>query len=222
MISSTVAAYTSELRGALGRTLSSQDAEEIAAEAVNHLSERTAELRLSGLSDSDAEKQAIHEFGDLSELAIELTKGYPPRAPFDPSRMRWLPEIGLAAMLGFAAYSFSIYRGARGLEAGAQNLIPSMAMLILPGMTAGLSRLKYRRLRPLSVLTRMATYGMVLNLGSTAILVALQIVGKATLVIMFPVLYAFSLASTLMYVSMRVSFTDGRLYELMRRRLRSH
>jgi len=217
-----VAAYASELREALGRTLTSQDAEEIAAEAINHLSERTAELRLSGISASDAETQAIHEFGDLSELAMELTKGYPPKTPVDPTRMKWLPEIALAVILAIAVFSFSIYHGDRGFEAGAQNLIPSMAMLILPGMMAGLSRLKYRRLRPLSVLTRMANYGMLLNFGATSCLVALQMTGKAALVSMFPVLYAFSACSTLMYVIMRVSFTNGKLYEFMRRRLRSH
>jgi len=214
----TINGYASELRETLGRTLCFQDAEEIATEATNHLFERAAELELAGLSTREAEQQAVYEFGDLSELAMELTKGYPPRPPVDPSRIKWLPEIVLAVTLALAAFSFSIYRGARGLEAAAQNLIPSMAMLMVPGLTAGLSRLKYRRLRALAVLTRMANYGMILNLCATACLVGLQMTGKATLVSIFPVLYVFSAASTLMYAVMRITFTDGKLYRLMRSR----
>ncbi|AIE84402.1 hypothetical protein [Fimbriimonas ginsengisoli] len=212
--------YVSELRQMLERTLSTQYAEEIAAEAKNHLSERAAELRAIGRSAMDAEALAVQEFGELGEIAVELADGYPPKSAMDARRLGPLPEIALGVMLSIAGYGFSIYGGWRGVEAAAGILLPSMPMLMVPGLTAGLGRLKYRRLRPLAILVRMANYGLCLTLVAAACLLGLQLTGRAALTTVLPLEYAFAAAVVVMYSVMRMSSTDGKLYTFLRSRCR--
>jgi len=220
MNSGLIVTYTKDLRALLAKTLSSQDAEDIAMEAQNHMSERASELERAGMTALEAEQQATQDFGDIKEMSVELAKGYPPKPPLDPSKLRWLPELSVVIFLGFAATTYSIYHGARGVESAAQNLIPSTLMLIVPGMMTGLGRLKYPRIRPISTLSRMATYGLILSLSSTACLVVLQISGKATLTETFPMFYGFCTASVVLYGIMLTTFKNGKAYNFVRRRLR--
>jgi len=212
--------YVSELRQSLGRTLSSQDAEEIAAEAKNHLIERADELQRIGHSPLEAESVAIHEFGELGELSIALTEGYPPKSPVDPRRVRFSAEIATVIMLFFASYTFSLYGGWRGIESAASIIAPAMPILMVPGLVSALGRVKYRRLRPVATLTRMSTYGLSLSILAAACLVALQVSGHTTLTSTYPMAYAFTVAAALMYWMTKSVFKDGKVYTLLRKHVR--
>ncbi len=214
--------YVSDLTRILEQTLSSQYAEEIAAETKNHLCERATELRESGRNFADAESTAIEEFGELRDLSIELAKGYPPKTAVEPRRLRFLPEIAVIVLLFISSYSYTVYGGWRGIETAAGLLLTSMPILMVPGMVAGLGRLKYRRLHPVATLFRLSTYGLVLCLISAACLVGIQVAGKGTLVSVFPIYYAFASATLVMYSLMRISFTNGKVYSFLRSHIGIH
>lgn len=211
--------YVEELRQVLEQTLSTAHAEEIAAEARSHLYERVSELSLGGVGTTEAESLAIREFGSISELSSELAEGYPPKSPFDPDRLRYLPELAVTVMLLLGGYAYSIYGGQRGVESAAGILIPSTPMLVVPGMCAGLARLKYRRLRPIAVTSRMAHYGLGLTILSTVGLLGLQLTGRATLRSLFGMYYAFAIVTCFMYAIMRLAYSDGKAYRFLTRRL---
>jgi hypothetical protein len=213
--------YTSQLRTILSQTLCPEYVDEIVSETASHLGERAEELRATGVNALEAERQATTEFGDLPSIAVELASGYPPKPPFDPKRVRWVPEIFLLINLLLGAYMYSNYGGARGLETAAQGLIPAAPLWIIPGMTAGLARLKYRRLRPLAVHIRMANYGLAVILAGTISLIYLQVTGRSTLTSVYPISYTIGAAGILGYLLMRGANKDGKIFDFMRGHLRS-
>jgi len=212
--------YAAELRAVLCRIIAESDTEEVVSEVRNHLRERVDELQASGVASADAETRAVLEFGEVQVIAEGLLKGFPPKPPFDPKFIAWIPEAAVLFLIGIAYYSYSLWGGFRGMEAACENLVPASPMFIIPAMFSGLARFKYRRLRPLAVQMRMANYGLAIAIGGTACLVGLQVTGRSTVTSTYPMIYALSALGMACYALMRAAFSSGRMFEFLRQRLR--
>jgi hypothetical protein len=213
-----VSYYMADLRAILNSTVDREYVEEAVAEVNSHLYERAEELRLDGVA--APEDQAVAEFGDVREIAMEFAKGCPPKRGFDVRLLCWLPEAALLAALWFAKTSYSIYAGSPYMPNGVAHGIESAAfgssgfmcmMLIIPGACGALSRLQYPRFRSIAIHTRMANYGLAITLASTACLVMLQITGKTTLTSMYPRMYESAAEAIALYAAMLFLRSNNRL-----------
>jgi hypothetical protein len=172
------------------------------------------------MSAFDADWQAAEDFGNIQEIAVELARGYPPKRPIETSRVRWLPELGLAAMLLCAGYAYHIYGGMRGVEEACASTNSAMAMLVVPGMFSALGRLKYSRQRACAIQIRMANYAVAMSLFQALCFGYLQISGQAILLNLYPMRYLFCAATVLMYVVMCNAGAISRIGSRIRERSR--
>ena len=220
----TINEYTQRLTDLLTLTLASQDVEEVAAETKSHLLERADELRSVGRTDIDAQTQAVAEFGDVSEIATSIAKEFPPKPPFNADRLKWMPEVLVGVFLALSVYvfaeSYRLFGFARGMESAVQVYLGSTPMMVIPGLFAALSRIKYRRFRVISLVRRLATYGAFLAIFGMSVLVTLRITASQPLTGIDLMYAGFSTVTVFGYLAMQFLCRDGKMQRAVFRKLR--
>jgi hypothetical protein len=211
--------YLDNLRAFLSAVLSPEDLDESMAETASHLNERMEELLRAGASTQEAEKTAVTEFGPVGAIAAELIKGYPPKNPINLKKLRWMPELFLVFFIGLTISMFSISKGYEGLGNCASSMIMIGPMLVIPGFFGGIMRLSYRRMKPIAIQTRMATYGVVIASIGTIFIFGLQIVGHiGYFADSIPLYYGAATFTFVGYGAMRTLNSNGKAFAAVYRR----
>ena len=177
--------YLAQLEAELSKTFHRSTVDDLVAETSNHLTEQADDLSATGLSRTEAEQLAVQQFGTVQEISESLLTEYPPKPPIDPSRMRLLPEV-LLAVFGLIA-GFIFWEGFKlhGLGLGLQNAVASYIlstpMMVIPGVMAALTRIKFRRFRVAAMVRRLGLYGFTLATSGIAILIGVAFATRTPL-----------------------------------------
>ena len=159
----TIETYLFELKAILRKTLSEQDIEEVSIETSDHLQERTDELISAGMSEAKAQNEAVRQFGDVSEIAQSIAKEFPPCPPFNVNAIRLLPEAILVIFVGLATFGYLQARQSQdvgnSIESAVSIVLGSTPMLVIPGIFAALSKIRFRRFRIAASISRLSAYG---------------------------------------------------------------
>ncbi len=216
----TIPEYVGDLKQTLALTLAQEDVEEAIAEVQVHLEDRRDELAAADVAVSEAEQRAVQEFGALPVIIKAFKQTYPPKPPLDPKKVAWVPEAFMMIWLGIAAYVLTSTGGFQGVVAVASMAVTNSTMLVIPGLFGGLGRLKYRKLRIVKLQVRMANYGIGMALLGGVILVGVTLAGKNTLAGLLPFHLCFVVTSSLGYLVMRMSLSNGKGPTILRGLLR--
>jgi hypothetical protein len=220
----TIQEYTQKLAAILSLTLSRSDVTAVIAETTSHLTDRAEELRAASHSTVDAERLAVEEFGEVSEIAVAIATEFPPRPPIDPADVWWVPEVLLAMLLALATIVFSNSVAIVGTRQAVHSVIAmylgAMPMMVVPGFFASLSRIKYRRFVVIAMVRRLALYGVILaGIGATAI-VCLRWTGNETHETMDYVYLGFAALTCMGYCTMAFLSCDGKAQDAFFQRFR--
>lgn len=213
----TVNQYTNDLKAILSEKISVDHSEEAVEETRGHLQDRTDEIMKTGVDRVDAENVAIQEFGPLDDIAKEFLDSFPPKPPFEA---RWLSRAfaGIAVIwVGLAAFIFFSMPPVKGLEAVAQMLVSNAPMLVVPGVFAGLSRVKYHRFRAARGVIVMATTGFAMAVIGGATLLVYRILGLSSNPELMPLFMGMLACSCAGYILMCNLNASGKALRVARR-----
>ncbi len=209
----TIQEYTQKLAAILTLTLSRSDVDEVITETTSHLSDRSQELIAAGYPTAEAERLAVQEFGEVSDIAVGIAKEFPPKPLIDSKEIWWVPEVILMMLLVLATVVFSSSVAIVGTWRAVYNVIAlyigAMPMMVIPGLFASLSRIKYRRFAIIPMVRRMASYGMILSVIGAAVIVSSRWTRNQTFVTMDFVFLGFAALTVIGYFIMAILANDG-------------